>query len=389
MIFYLYRMKKRKKNGKGKFGILFPPAVGYSFPLFLNLLKKNRILPRYYMRVLGIVVINIINMPFRAYERKFINPRIAKSKITENPIFIIGHWRSGTTLLHNLLTRDEQMGYVTTYQSVFPDTLFNIAGKFIFKNFTKLLIPGTRKGDNVKLNPDLPQEEEFLLGCAHPFSFYYFWLFPEKIMDYYARYIQFKDVSDDIMINWENDYSLMIKKVLRNLNKSHFISKNPPNTGRIKQLLKLFPDAKFIHIHRNPVEVFLSTRHFFRIMLPHLQLHSINEKQLEESIFIIYKKMMNQLLQDKHLIPENNFIELRFEDLENAPVKELKKIYDHLQIPGFEDASENFNNYLLNSRGYKKNVHAIEKELLDRIVVEFRFTMEAWGYEVPTNIKIL
>ena len=98
---------------------------------------------------------------------------------------------------------------------------------------------------------------------------------------------------------------------------------------------------------------------------------------------------MSQLLQDKHLIRENNFIELRFEDLENAPVKELKKIYDHLQIPGFEDASENFNNYLLNSRGYKKNVHAIEKELLDRILLEFRFTMEAWGYEVPTNIKIL
>ncbi|MCK4678612.1 MAG: sulfotransferase, partial [Bacteroidales bacterium] len=302
-------MKKRKKKGKEKFGILLPPAVGYSFSLLLNLLKKNKILPRYYLRVLAIVVINVINMPFRAYERKFINPRIAKSKINEDPIFIIGHWRSGTTLLHNLLTRDEQMGYVTTYQSVFPDTLFNIAGKFIFKNFTKLLIPATRKGDNVKLNPDLPQEEEFALGCAHPTSFYYFWLFPENIEDYYSKYILFKDVSDDTLINWGNDYSLTIKKALRNLNKRHFISKNPPNSGRIKQLLKLFPDAKFIHIHRNPVEVFLSTRHFFRIMLPHLQLHSINEKQLEESIFIIYKEMMNQLIQDKHLIPENNFIE--------------------------------------------------------------------------------
>lgn len=381
-------MKKRKKKEKEKFGILLPPAVGYSFSLLLNLLKKNRVLPRYYMRVLAISVINIINMPFRAYERRIINPRIAKTKVKEEPIFIIGHWRSGTTLLHNLLTRDEQMGYVTTYQSVFPDTLFNIAGKFIFKNFTKLLIPATRKGDNVKLNPDLPQEEEFTLGCAHPFSFYYFWMFPEKIMDYYARYIQFKDVSDDSVINWENDYSLTIKKALKNLNKSHFVSKNPPNTGRIKQLLKLFPDAKFIHIHRNPVEVFLSTRHFFRIMLPHLQLHSISEKQLEESIFIIYKKMMNQFFQDKHLIPQNNFIELRFEDLEKTPVKELEKIYSQLQIPGFEKASKNFNNYLLSSRGYKKNVHSIEKELLDRILVEFRFTMEAWGYGVPNHIKV-
>ena len=99
--------------------------------------------------------------------------------------------------------------------------------------------------------------------------------------------------------------------------------------------------------------------------------------------------MMSQLIEDKHLIPENNFIELRFEDLEKAPVKELKKIYDHLQIPGFEEASESFNNYLLSSSGYKKNVHAIEKKLLDRILTEFRFTMEAWGYKVPNHIRIL
>ena len=152
-----------------------PPGVGYNLSLYRNLLKKNKVLPRYYPKVFFIGLINVINMPFRFYESKRINTRIEKEDIAQDPIFIIGHWRSGTTFLHNLLAQDKQMGFVTTYQSVFPDTVCVKAGKFLFKTFTKIFIPPTRKGDRVKLDPDYPQEEEFALGSRNPFSYYYFW----------------------------------------------------------------------------------------------------------------------------------------------------------------------------------------------------------------------
>ncbi len=150
-------------NNKKK-GILLPPAVGYSFKILANLIRRNKIHVKYYPRILAIVIINLINFPFRTYERIMINPRFKKKSIVTDPIFIIGHWRSGTTHLHNLLCKDPQMGYITTYQSVFPDTLFNKLGRFLFKGFSSLLIPGKRQGDNVKLGPSLPQEEEFALG---------------------------------------------------------------------------------------------------------------------------------------------------------------------------------------------------------------------------------
>lgn len=167
----------KNKNSRG---ILFPPLVGYSCSSLIHILKTNSIAPKYYLKVLAIILINLINLPFRVYEQLFINPKFENKSLQQPPIFIIGHWRSGTTHLHNLLSQDSQMGFVSTYQSVFPNTLFNTIGRFIFRNFMGLLIPKNRKGDNVTLGPELPQEEEFTLGHRIPHSYYLFWFFPKK-----------------------------------------------------------------------------------------------------------------------------------------------------------------------------------------------------------------
>ena len=110
---------------KSKRGMLFPPAIGYSISVIFSLFKNNRLSLKYFIRVFILVLINLINFPFRSYERLFINPSFKNKKVTKAPVFIIGHWRSGTTHLHNLLCQDPQMAYASTYQSVFPDTLFN------------------------------------------------------------------------------------------------------------------------------------------------------------------------------------------------------------------------------------------------------------------------
>ncbi len=376
-------MKNNKK------GVLLPPAVGYSIKILFDLIKKNKIQIKYFPKLFVIVLINLINLPFRTYERLIINPKYHKKSIKKAPIFIIGHWRSGTTHLHNLLCQDTQMAYVTTYQSVFPDTLFNKLGRFLFLGFSILLIPGTRKGDNVSLGASFPQEEEFALGAKIPICYYFFWMFPKNMLKYYNDYIRFRNVDIEQLEKWKSNYKLLIKKALKNTRRERFLSKNPPNTGRIKILLEMFPNAKFIHIHRNPIEVFLSTQNFYKKMLPPLQLQDISQEEVDLMIIKIYKEMMNDYFEQKALIPSSNLVEVSYEQLEKNPSEVLEYIYDTLHLEGYTEASPNFEKYTSNLKNYKKNKHVISRKQLDVLIKEWGFSMEKLKYTIPNNIEII
>jgi len=374
-----------KKNKKG---VLLPPAVGYSLRVLAYLLSRYRVDLRYLPRLLVILLINLVNLPFRAYERLVYNRGFRNKPLAEDPVFIIGHWRSGTTHLHNLLCRDRSMAYTTTYQSVFPDTLLARTGRWLFEGFARLLIPGTRKGDNVVLGTDLPQEEEFALDDKTPLCFYYFWMFPRHIPSFYDAFIRFEGITEKRRRSWEEDYLLLMKKAIRNTGKSRFLSKNPPNTARVRQLLELFPGARFIYIHRNPVEVFLSTRNFYKKMMPHLQLQRPDPVTLEEDIVEVYRRLMADYLAQREAIPPGQLVEVSYEALEQEPLAVAERIYRELGLKGFEEAAPDFKVYIEKMKSYKKNRHKLSREELERIVKAWGFAMDEWAYAPPENLEI-
>ena len=103
-------------------------------------------------------------------------------KPLRDPVFILGHWRSGTTFVHNIFAQDKSFGYTTTYQTVFPHLM--LFGQPFFKKTMGWLMPDKRPTDNMELAPDLPQEEEFALSNMMPYSFYDFWFFPKRWQEY-------------------------------------------------------------------------------------------------------------------------------------------------------------------------------------------------------------
>lgn len=358
---------------------MLPPAVGYSIPILVGLLSRNTVSLKYFPRFFLTLIINLINLPFRLYERLIINPAMSKKELERPPIFILGHWRSGTTHLHNILCQDPQMAFTSTFQSVFPDTLFSWIGRFLFEGFAKLLIPGTRKGDNVTLGTRLPQEEEFALGDKRPVCYYYFWMFPRRMLEYYDRSVRMLGISDSRRDAWQSDYKLLISKAIRDTGGKRFLSKNPPNTGRVQFLLETFPQARFIHIHRNPVQVYLSTRNFFRKMMPHLQLQTVDQEQLDEEIFEVYKRLMKDYLKQRTLIPKGQLVEVSFEELEKDPMGVTRRIYRQLDLDGYVEAESHIQAYVDQMKTYRKNRHEIAPELKERIHKEWGFALEEWG----------
>ena len=136
----------------------------------MKLIITNGSIPlRYYPRIFFVSLISTFGSPFRFYEIRRLDKKINQIDISKPPVFILGHWRSGSTYLHNLLCQDPRFGFVTTLQAAFPRSFMSTN---VFKNLTKRVIPETRPMDNMKLGIFQAQEEEMALGNLFPYSFY-------------------------------------------------------------------------------------------------------------------------------------------------------------------------------------------------------------------------
>src|SRR4051794_34077232 len=187
---------------------------------------------------------------------------LAEGVTIQPPLFILGHWRSGTTLLHNLLALDDQFAYPNLYEVFFPHTF--LSTEDVRLDQVNPLIPSTRAMDNVAQGLGMPNEDEFATCTASLVSPYMMWSFPRR-QEHYERYLTFRSVAEEEVNRWKAALVLFMKKLTLRYNRP-IVLKSPPHTCRIRLLLELFPDARFVNIRREPYTVFQSTRHLNEVL---------------------------------------------------------------------------------------------------------------------------
>ena len=304
--------------------------------------------------------------------------RLKDQAINMEPVFILGHWRSGTTFVHNVLAHDKHFGYTTTYQTVFPHMM--MWGQPMFKKTMAWLMPDKRPTDNMELNVDLPQEEEFALSNMMPCSYYDFWFLPQNMLEYCDRFLTMKTATPEEHRMFRETFLKLIKISLWNTQGSQFLSKNPPHTGKVKEILEMFPNAKFIYLMRNPYTVFESTRSFFTNTI--IPLQKISPEELEKNILEVYTRLYRKYEEDKKLIPAGNLIEIKFEDFEADALAMTEKIYRTLAIPGFEAAKADIAAYLDKKKGYKKNAYKYETRTVELVEKHWDYALKQWDYKL-------
>lgn len=316
-------------------------------------------------------------------DRKY-RKKLADQPLQHDPVFILGHWRSGTTFVHNIFAQDPRFAFTTTYQTVFPH--YMMAMQWLFKPVMGWLMPNQRPTDNMELAPDLPQEEEFALQNMFPYSYYNFWMFPENMEEYCDRMLTMKKATEEEINAFKEQFMKLVKisiwNTRRNVKDAQYLSKNPPHTGKVKTLVEMFPNAKFIYLMRNPYTVFESTRSFFTNTIAPLELHSIPLEKMEQNILRNYIELYDAYQDQKKYIPEGNLFEVKFEEFEKDAFGITERIYKELNIPGWEEAKPAIQAYVDKKKGYKKNKYEYKSRTVNLVNGSWMKVLNDWNYEV-------
>jgi hypothetical protein len=224
------------------------------------------------------------------------------------------------------------------------------------------------------------QEEEFAIANMSTLSNYHLCMFPRNHHKY-QKYAYFKNMSENELSEWKQKYLYILKKVTYQQKGKRLLLKSPTNTSRIKQLLELFPNARFVHICRDPYKVYVSTKRLYENFFPVFELQKpIPEEESEETQFDIYENMYRKYFEEKDLIPEGHLVEVRYEDVIKKPLENVEKIYKELGIEGFERAKPAIEEYIETQKSYKPNKHNIDPRLAKKISQRYDFTFRKWNY---------
>jgi omega-hydroxy-beta-dihydromenaquinone-9 sulfotransferase len=366
--------------GMGLFG-------GATLGDWLHLLRENRFVvhPRFIPRALTITGVSVLNSISRRVVRWQYGARYRSQPVRE-PLFILGHWRSGTTHLHNLLSHDARFGYPNLYQVICPHTFLRTEG--FGSKLLSMIAPSTRAGvDNVRMGPDVPYEDEFALAAMSSVSPYTTMAFPQG-QKRYDRFLTLRDASPDEIRRWKE----AITEFLQKLSFKHqrpLVLKSPPHTCRIRLLLELFPDAKFVFIHRHPFDVFRSMKKLLSGGLRYWQMQDARCVDWQERTIRQFREMHEVYFEERSLIPEGRLHELSYEELDDDPVGQVRTTYESLQLPDFDVFEPTLREYVDSLSGYRKNARVeLPLDLRQRLADEWGFCFDEWGYSASVGTEV-
>ena len=355
--------------------------AGIGFPGWIRLLTRHRFAIDGSWLVNGalITIASVVHTALRGVQQVLYGRRIGRTVIREAPLFIIGHWRTGTTLLHELLSLDERHTSPSTYACMAPNH-FLLTERF-FSRWLAFLAPAQRPMDDMAAGFDRPQEDEFalcMLGQPSPYWRVAFPNHPPQADDY----LDLEDLPPRSRASWKRSLMQFLRE-LTFRDPRRLILKSPPHSCRIKTLLELFPDARFVHIVRDPYVVFPSTVNLWKTLYASQALQKPTFAGLEEQVLSDCVRLYQKIEEGKKLIRADRFCELRYEDLVRDPVQSMRQLYDCLGLGGFDRFLPRLNRHLAGIAHYRTNGYRLSPRQQVEIALRWGWIIEKYGYE-PT-----
>jgi hypothetical protein len=353
--------------------------AGCDFFAWMRLLGRNRFRIHWscWHVVAYVTIVSMGHTLLRGVQQLVYGRRLARTPIDQPPIFIIGHWRTGTTLLHEYLSLDERNVGPSTYECMEPNHFLLTEG--LVKRWLPFFSLTVRPMDNMPAGFDRPQEDEFALcnlGLPSPYLTIAFPNHPPQ----FDEYLDLEGLSPRARATWKRKFLGFLKE-LTFKHKKRLVLKSPTHSCRIKTLLEMFPDARFVHIVRDPYVVFPSTVNLWNSLYLTFGLQRPNFKGLEEHVLETFVRVYDKIEEGKGLVDFNRFYELRYEDLVRDPVGQMADLYDHLGLGGFENVLPKLQARLAETAEYRTNRYQLSDDQRAAVTRRWGHVIDQYGYE--------
>jgi hypothetical protein len=319
---------------------------------------RFRIAPRYYPAAFMTSLFAPLNSALGAVQSLAFRSRLEAVRIDPPPVFVLGHWRSGTTLLHELLALNPAHTAPTNHQCLMPKH-FLVTGR-LSKRLMARLLPAERVMDPMRLGPDSPQEEEFALcnlGVCSP----YLWLaFPNEGYD--TDWETLEALPHAETARWKAAYLGFLKSVALAA-PGRLVLKCPLNGFRLALLERMFPNARYVHIMRHPAEVLSSTVRTWRALQAYHGYQTPREGGLMPHVLKTGLHLHRALAAGRARIAATRWCNVHFEDLVRDPHDVLQRIHKKLGLSDYAPSAAGVTAYLAERVGFQPRTRVSDDEL--------------------------
>ncbi len=328
----------------------------------LSGLKHGAVSPRRLPVALLLTASGLVVEPFAWLQSLIYGRRILACACPDNPVVVIGHWRSGTTYLHQLLAADPAAATARNHFTIAPQAALVL--KPLLKPVLKWVMTQHRPIDAVPWGAEDPQEDEVGLARLTMDTNMAGVAFPQHYPRHFRRAV----------LNSSPEFEQTLLQFTRltwlddGAGKTQLVIKNSAHTARIGLLLRLFPRARFVYLHRRPID---SIRSLAQVKQRLAQLAGLQEppsglQQVEETV-AAHDQLQEAFARSRHLIPKGQLVEIDYDDLVQSPLNTLQRIYGALEIGGWNSAREPIAARIAKGRAYQAEPVVLEPEAEQRL----------------------
>lgn len=328
---------------------------------------------RYYPRlILGLivsVVITVLTLPERLLIGLWL--RLSRKK-TPGPVVILGYYRSGTTHLQFLLSRDPNLYSPRWTQTLSPQ---GFAVSWSLLNWFMLpLFPDKRPQDNAAFGSDIPAEDDFALANGAAVSSLIGRHVLPRHRDHYDRYHDLKHLTPEELQRYRDCQLGFVRKIGLLAGRRRVLLKTPSHTARVEELMSLLAGTdgvRFIHISREPVATYRSNVGLHAVLNERYHLQDpLPDEEIARRVVAEYLATEDLYLSVKEKIPAGRLAELRMEDLTADPVGQIKRLYAELDLPYSDEFEQRLLEYLDATKSFEPNKHKDKNEEAAKHAVE-------------------